>query len=66
MPGQMSAAPDGHVIVERGPYDEVEVGGGGVGVVVGAVPPIEHCLTVPGAGSPNTAFVQAVPPETDL
>jgi hypothetical protein len=27
---------------------------------------IEHCFGTPGAGSPNTVLVQAVPPDNDL
>src|SRR6185369_4172013 len=50
-PGKMSAAPAGHVIAVCGPIPDIC-----------AVELISQCLTVPGIGSPNTAFEHCVPP----
>ena len=56
----MSTAPAGHVIVDCGPYDDVDVGVGPGGGGEDAAP-VAHCFTIPGAGSPNTLLVHGVP-----
>ena len=47
-----------------GPYADVDEGATGCGAGAGdeALESIAHCFATPGAGSPNTALVHAVPP----